>query len=67
MHTFNPLTDLPSGLDLTPGQSRRQLEFFSSLSPDEQRQVIDGTHSIRTQRELKSYLGQLAPEFLLPF
>ena len=67
MHTFNPLTDLPMGLGASLSQNSKALEYFSALSPDEQRQVIDGSRSIQTNREMKAYWKQLSPEYLLPF
>ena len=65
MNSFNPLIDLPMGLGMALSQNSRALEYFSSLSPDEQRQVIDGTHSIRSCKEMKAYVDHLGPDYPL--
>ena len=59
MDTFNPLTDLPMGFGMALVQDVDAMEHFSSLSPDEQRRVIDGTHSIHSKPEMQSYVHSL--------
>lgn len=63
MKSFNPLTDLPMGLGMALSRNSKALEYFSSLSPDEQRQVIDGTHNLHSSQEMKSYVNQLGSGF----
>ncbi len=55
----NPINDLPMGLGMALAQNTAALEYFTALSPDEQRRVISHTHSITSQGEMRSYVQSL--------
>ncbi|MGN0968070.1 MAG: hypothetical protein ACI4O3_02260 [Oscillospiraceae bacterium] len=59
MNGFNPLQDLPMGFGMALAQNVRAMEVFSSLSPDEQRRVVDGTHAIQSKQEMAAYVENL--------
>lgn len=59
MNALNPIADLPMGLGMALVQDVSAMEHFASLSPDEQRQVIDQTHSITSKSEMQSFVQQL--------
>ena len=59
MNGFNPLQDLPMGFGMALAQNVRAMEVFSSLSPDAQRRVVDGTHAIQSKQEMAAYVESL--------
>ena len=59
MNGLNPLQDLPMGFGMALAQNVRAMEVFSSLSPDAQRRVVDGTHAIRSKQEMAAYVENL--------
>lgn len=59
MNALNPIADLPLGLGMALAQDVGAMERFASLSPDEQRRVIDQTHSITSKGEMQSFVQEL--------
>ncbi len=59
MNSLNPLSDLPLGLGMALTQDQASMKYFSSLSPDEQRAIIDQTHSINSKGEMQSFVRAL--------
>lgn len=54
MDALNPIADLPMGLGMALAQDAAAMEHFSALSPDEQRRVIDRTHSVQSRDEMQA-------------
>lgn len=63
MQTFYPLADLPLGLGHTGRENARLMEYFSALSPDEQRQVMDGSRTLSSEKERRDFLTQVSRSF----
>lgn len=59
MNSLNPLADLPIGFGMTLVQNEASMKYFSSLSPDHQRAVIDQTQSIGSRDEMRSFVQTL--------
>lgn len=59
MDTFNPMVDLPLGFGMDLAQNVDAMKYFASLSPDEQRAVIDQTHNIASHDEMKTFVRSL--------
>ncbi len=59
MNSLNPIADLPMGLGMALVQDVDSMAYFSSLSPDEQRAVIDQTHAIHSKSEMQSFVRSL--------
>ena len=57
MNSLNPLADLPLGLGMALAQDVPAMEQFASLSPDEQRQIIDQTHTISSRDEMQFFVS----------
>ena len=62
MNSLNPIADLPMGLGMALAQDVTAMERFASLSPDEQRRIIDQTHAIRSKSEMQSFVSQLSDQ-----
>ena len=52
--------DVPLGLGMALAQNADAMTYFASLSKEERRKVIDGTHSIKSKQEMQSYVTSLA-------
>lgn len=59
MNSLNPMADLPMGFGLTLVQNEVSMKYFASLSPDEQRAVIDQTHNISSRGEMHNFVQAL--------
>lgn len=59
MNSLNPIADLPMGLGMALAQDVDAMSHFASLSPDEQRAVIDQTHSITSKSEMQSFVQSM--------
>jgi hypothetical protein len=59
LNSLNPLADLPIGFGMTLVQNEASMKYFSSLSPDQQRAVIDQTHNIGSRDEMYSFVQTL--------
>lgn len=59
MNSLNPLADLPMGLGMALSQNVDAMSHFADLSPDEQRQIIDQTHTIQSKSEMQSFVQRL--------
>lgn len=59
MNSLNPIADLPMGLGMALAQDVDAMSRFASLSPDEQRAIIDQTHAITSKSEMQSFVQSL--------
>ena len=57
---LNPLAELPMGLGMALSQNPGAMAYFTGLSPERQRDVIEHTHSIHSKGEMQSYVRHLA-------
>ena len=55
MDALNPLADLPLGFGMALSQDLSAMERFSSLSPDQQRDLIEQTHRITSRAENNAF------------
>ena len=59
MDTFNPMVNLPMGFGMALAQDLNAMEHLASLSADEQRRIIDHTHTINSKSEMQSFVRSL--------
>ena len=59
MEALNPIADLPMGFGMALVQDPGAMAYFSDLSPDRQRQIIDQTHTIQSKGEMQSFVRHL--------
>ena len=51
---------IPLGFGLALAQNDKAMDYFSSLSDSERQSIIDGTHNIRSKKEMQAYVQSLA-------
>ncbi len=49
--------EIPMGLSMALGQNPEAMKKFCSLSDEEQKQIIEKTHSITSKQEMKSFVS----------
>ncbi|SBW01646.1 conserved hypothetical protein [uncultured Eubacteriales bacterium] len=59
MNSINPIADLPMGFGMALAQDYNSMQYFASLSPDEQRAIIDQTHSINSRDEMQLFVQSI--------
>ena len=56
------LSELPMGFGMALAKNTKALTAFASLSEEGRRAVIDGTHAIRSKREMQQYVDGLTAQ-----
>ena len=56
------LSELPMGFGMALAKNTKALTAFASLSEERRRAVIDGTHAIRSKREMQQYVDGLTAQ-----
>jgi len=51
--------EIPMGLGMALAQNNEALNYFASLSPDEQRNIMSHTHDINSKQEMQQYVSSL--------
>ena len=51
--------EMPMGLSMALAQNPEAMQKFTMLSEDKKKQIIDGTHSIRSKQEMHEYVNKL--------
>lgn len=59
MNEVNPMRDLPMGLGMALAQNPEAMNRFAMLSPEEQSQVVNGTHAVRSKQEMQAYVNKI--------
>lgn len=55
--------ELPMGLGMALANNPAAMNHFVSMSDEEQRQFIEGTHQIRSKTEMQYYVNSLTRRF----
>ena len=63
---MDPMVDLPLGFGMSLSRDFDAMRYFSSLSPDMQRDLIDQTHRIHSRDEMQSFVAGMTPQDLAP-
>lgn len=56
---MDPMRELPMGLGMALCANQQAAECFERMSPEQKRQVIDGTHQIQSSAEMRAYVAAL--------
>lgn len=48
---------MPMGLGMALAENLEAMNYFSSLSAEQQQQIIDHTHSIQSKQEMRQYVA----------
>lgn len=52
--------DIPLGFGMALAQNSEAMNRFSAMSDEQRRQLIEGTHSVRSKKEMKAYVDRIA-------
>ena len=56
---MDPLKELPLGLGMALAQNPAAMQSFTAMSAQQQRQVVEHTHAIRSKQEMQQYVNGL--------
>lgn len=59
MNDLNPMRDLPMGFGMALAQNPQAMNRFAALSPEEQKQVVNGTHAVHSKQEMAAYVNRI--------
>jgi uncharacterized protein YdeI (YjbR/CyaY-like superfamily) len=51
--------ELPLGFGMALAQNPKAMSYFASLSTEQKRKIIAGTHSIKSKQEMQAYVDSL--------
>lgn len=51
--------EMPLGLGMALAQNLQSMEYFAALPPEQQQNVIEQTHSIRSKSEMQQFVQNL--------
>ncbi|MGN1101677.1 MAG: hypothetical protein ACI4RG_05750 [Huintestinicola sp.] len=52
--------DIPLGFGMALAQNSEAMNRFSAMSDEQRRQLIEGTHSVRSKKEMQAYVDRIA-------
>lgn len=52
--------DIPLGFGMALAQNSEAMTRFSAMTEEQRRQLIEGTHSVRSKKEMKAYVDRIA-------
>lgn len=52
--------DIPLGFGMAMAQNSEAMTRFSAMSEEQRRQLIEGTHSVRSKKEMQAYVDRIA-------
>lgn len=55
--------EMPVGLGMALAMNPEAMERFSSLSDRQKQQIISGTHSIKSRREMQQYVQNIIESY----
>lgn len=51
--------EMPMGFSMALAQNPEAMQKFSMLSEDKKKQIIDGTHSVKSKQEMHEYVNRI--------
>jgi uncharacterized protein YdeI (YjbR/CyaY-like superfamily) len=54
------MDELPLGFAMSLAQNPAAMKHFSTMTPDQQEDVLQQTHQIRSKQEMQNFVAQLA-------
>lgn len=52
--------DIPLGFGMALAQNSEAMTRFSAMTEEQRRQLIAGTHSVRSKKEMQAYVDRIA-------
>ena len=63
MKNYKNDLDIPMGLNMALAKNISAMNYFSSLTPNKKREIINGTHNIHSKEEMHQYVDTLMDNF----
>ena len=51
--------EMPMGFSMALAQNSEAMQKFAMLSEDKKKQIIDGTHSVKSKQEMHEYVNRI--------
>ena len=51
--------EMPMGFSMALAQNPDAMQKFAMLSDDKKKQIIDGTHSVKSKQEMHEYVNRI--------
>ena len=51
--------EMPMGFSMALAQNPEAMQKFAMLSEDKKKQIIDGTHSVKSRQEMHEYVNRI--------
>lgn len=51
--------EMPMGFSMALAKNLEAMQKFAMLSEDKKRQIIDGTHSVKSRQEMHEYVNKI--------
>ena len=51
--------EIPLGLSMALAQNPEAMDKFAMLSEEKKKEIINGTHSVRSKQELREYVNKI--------
>lgn len=52
-------SDIPMGFSMALSKNLDAMSYFSSIPSEKQQEIINGTHSIRSKKEMSEYVKNI--------
>ncbi len=52
-------SDIPMGFSMALSKNLDAMDYFSSVCAEKQQQIINGTHNIRSKKEMNEYVKNI--------
>ncbi|MGN1106217.1 MAG: hypothetical protein ACI4RH_06160 [Huintestinicola sp.] len=52
--------DIPLGFGMVLAQNIEAMTRFSAMTEEQRRQIIEGTHSVNSKKEMQAYVDRIA-------
>lgn len=52
--------EMPVGFSMSLVQNPEAMQKFAMMSEDQKKQIIDGTHSVKSKQEMHDYVNRLS-------
>ena len=56
---MNNMGELPMGFGILLAENRDAMQYFSSLTAEQQKQIIEQTHAISSRSEMRAFVSSL--------
>ncbi|QNL45923.1 hypothetical protein H8790_07280 [Oscillibacter hominis] len=56
---MDPMRDLPMGFGMALVKNQSAMETFSSMTPEQQQEIISRTHSVQSKEEMQSLVDSI--------